>query len=136
MPQKKAKLALGHRPDAGAKRMMLGVVVLGESRTTRSDGAVRSFFRPRGTQQALTAEGRGARAVQEEARAARVPGPSNDPRRKYLVTPALPYANGPLHLGHAVEYVLCDVFVRYLRSDRARGGVRLRGTTSTARRSS
>jgi len=36
--------------------------------------------------------------------------------KKYLVTPALPYANGPLHLGHAVEYVLCDVFVRYLRS--------------------
>jgi methionyl-tRNA synthetase len=38
------------------------------------------------------------------------------PKKKYLVTPALPYANGPLHLGHAVEYVLCDVFVRYLRS--------------------
>ncbi|RPH70857.1 MAG: methionine--tRNA ligase [Myxococcaceae bacterium] len=37
-------------------------------------------------------------------------------KKKYLVTPALPYANGPLHLGHAVEYVLCDVFVRYLRS--------------------
>ena len=38
------------------------------------------------------------------------------PQKKYLVTPALPYANGPLHLGHAVEYVLCDVLVRYLRS--------------------
>ena len=37
-------------------------------------------------------------------------------KKKYLVTPALPYANGPLHLGHAVEYVLCDVLVRYLRS--------------------
>jgi methionyl-tRNA synthetase len=38
------------------------------------------------------------------------------PKKKYLVTPALPYANGPLHVGHAVEYVLCDVLVRYLRS--------------------
>jgi len=38
------------------------------------------------------------------------------PKKKYLVTPALPYANGPLHLGHTVEYVLCDVLVRYLRS--------------------
>src|SRR5262245_238795 len=37
-------------------------------------------------------------------------------KKKFLVTPALPYANGPLHLGHAVEYVLCDVYVRYLRS--------------------
>ena len=37
-------------------------------------------------------------------------------KKKYLVTPALPYANGPLHVGHAVEYVLCDVLVRYLRS--------------------
>ncbi|HZX43984.1 MAG TPA: methionine--tRNA ligase, partial [Myxococcaceae bacterium] len=37
-------------------------------------------------------------------------------KKKYLVTSALPYANGPLHLGHTVEYVLTDVFVRYLRS--------------------
>ncbi|MBI2664157.1 methionine--tRNA ligase [Candidatus Woesearchaeota archaeon] len=35
--------------------------------------------------------------------------------RKILVTAALPYANGPLHLGHMVEYVLADVFVRSLR---------------------
>ncbi|MES2505005.1 MAG: methionine--tRNA ligase [Myxococcota bacterium] len=34
---------------------------------------------------------------------------------KYLVTPALPYANGPLHLGHMVEHVQVDVFVRALR---------------------
>jgi methionyl-tRNA synthetase len=33
-----------------------------------------------------------------------------------LVTCALPYANGPLHLGHVVEHVLADVHVRALRS--------------------
>ena len=37
-------------------------------------------------------------------------------KKKYLVTPALPYANGPLHVGHMVEHVLADIFVRYLRS--------------------
>jgi methionyl-tRNA synthetase len=35
---------------------------------------------------------------------------------KTLVTSALPYANGPLHLGHVVEYVLTDIFVRFQRS--------------------
>ncbi|GEL71117.1 methionine--tRNA ligase [Myxococcus virescens] len=33
-----------------------------------------------------------------------------------LVTSALPYANGPLHIGHAVEYVQTDIYVRFLRS--------------------
>jgi len=37
-------------------------------------------------------------------------------KKKFLVTSALPYANGPLHVGHAVEYVQTDVYVRYLRS--------------------
>jgi methionyl-tRNA synthetase len=36
--------------------------------------------------------------------------------RKTLVTSALPYANGPLHLGHAVEYVQTDILVRFLKS--------------------
>ena len=36
--------------------------------------------------------------------------------RKVLVTSALPYANGPLHLGHAVEYVQTDILVRFLKS--------------------
>ncbi|MFZ9887539.1 MAG: methionine--tRNA ligase [Myxococcota bacterium] len=36
-------------------------------------------------------------------------------RSKYLVTPALPYANGPAHLGHLVEHVQVNVFVRALR---------------------
>ena len=32
--------------------------------------------------------------------------------RKMLVTSALPYANGPLHLGHLVEHIQTDVWVR------------------------
>jgi methionyl-tRNA synthetase len=35
---------------------------------------------------------------------------------KTLVTCALPYANGPVHLGHMVEHVQADIHVRYLRS--------------------
>ncbi len=33
-----------------------------------------------------------------------------------LVTSALPYANGSIHLGHLVEYVQTDIYVRFLRS--------------------
>jgi len=35
--------------------------------------------------------------------------------RKILVTSALPYANGPLHLGHIIETVQTDIWVRYQR---------------------
>ena len=35
---------------------------------------------------------------------------------KILVTAALPYANGPIHLGHLVEHIQTDIYVRYLRS--------------------
>ena len=39
----------------------------------------------------------------------------SDPKR-YLVTSALPYANGELHLGHlAGAYLPADIYVRYLR---------------------
>ena len=35
---------------------------------------------------------------------------------KYLVTSALPYANGPVHLGHlAGAYLPADIFVRFSR---------------------
>jgi methionyl-tRNA synthetase len=34
-------------------------------------------------------------------------------RRRILVTSALPYANGPLHLGHILEYVQTDIWVRF-----------------------
>ena len=33
--------------------------------------------------------------------------------RSILVTAALPYANGPIHIGHLVEYVQADIWVRY-----------------------
>jgi methionyl-tRNA synthetase len=39
----------------------------------------------------------------------------NDTRRNILVTSALPYANGPIHLGHLVEYIQTDIWTRYLR---------------------
>lgn len=39
----------------------------------------------------------------------------NNPKR-YTVTTALPYANGPIHIGHlAGVYVPADIYVRYLR---------------------
>jgi len=34
-------------------------------------------------------------------------------RRKILVTSALPYANGDIHLGHLVEYIQTDIWVRF-----------------------
>ncbi len=41
---------------------------------------------------------------------------ANAPKR-YTVTSALPYANGPLHIGHlAGAYIPADIYVRYLRS--------------------
>jgi methionyl-tRNA synthetase len=33
--------------------------------------------------------------------------------RRMLVTSALPYANGPIHLGHLVEYIQTDIWVRF-----------------------
>lgn len=35
--------------------------------------------------------------------------------RKILVTTALPYANGSIHLGHMVEYIQADIWVRFQR---------------------
>ena len=35
--------------------------------------------------------------------------------RRILVTSALPYANGHIHLGHLVEYLLTDIWVRFQR---------------------
>ncbi len=36
----------------------------------------------------------------------------NQPRQ-ILVTSALPYANGPIHIGHLVEYIQTDIWVRF-----------------------
>ncbi len=40
--------------------------------------------------------------------------------RRLLVTSALPYANGPIHIGHLVEYIQTDIWVRFqkLRGNR------------------
>ena len=35
--------------------------------------------------------------------------------RTILVTSALPYANGPIHIGHMVEYIQTDIWVRFQR---------------------
>ena len=34
-------------------------------------------------------------------------------KRTILVTSALPYANGPIHIGHLVEYIQTDIWVRF-----------------------
>jgi len=36
--------------------------------------------------------------------------------RKIIVTSALPYANGPIHIGHLVEYLQTDIWVRYQKA--------------------
>lgn len=36
--------------------------------------------------------------------------------RKILVTSALPYANGPIHLGHLLEYIQTDIWVRFQKA--------------------
>jgi methionine--tRNA ligase beta chain len=42
----------------------------------------------------------------------------NQPKR-YLITSALPYANGPKHIGHlAGAYLPADIYVRYLRAQK------------------
>jgi methionyl-tRNA synthetase len=40
----------------------------------------------------------------------------SDPKR-YLITAALPYANGPVHIGHLAGcYLPADIYVRYLKA--------------------
>jgi methionyl-tRNA synthetase len=42
---------------------------------------------------------------------------ADDKHKRYTVTAALPYTNGPVHIGHlAGVYVPADIYVRYLRS--------------------
>jgi len=39
--------------------------------------------------------------------------------KRYLVTSALPYANGPVHIGHlAGVYIPADIYVRYIRAQK------------------
>ena len=47
---------------------------------------------------------------------AAVPAASSPaPRRQLFVTTALPYANGPFHIGHIMEYIQADIWVRFQR---------------------
>ena len=39
----------------------------------------------------------------------------NKQKDKVVVTAALPYANGDLHIGHLLEYIQTDIYVRYLK---------------------
>ncbi|MGB6054383.1 MAG: methionine--tRNA ligase [Burkholderiaceae bacterium] len=40
---------------------------------------------------------------------------SNTPARRLFVTTALPYANGAFHIGHIMEYIQADIWVRFQR---------------------
>jgi len=40
---------------------------------------------------------------------------STTPHRKLFVTTALPYANGAFHIGHIMEYIQADIWVRFQR---------------------
>ena len=43
-----------------------------------------------------------------------------DKPKRYLITSALPYANGPKHIGHlAGAYLPADIYTRYLRANKA-----------------
>lgn len=44
-----------------------------------------------------------------------MPVEPNTPKKRLLVTSALPYANGDIHLGHLLEVVQTDIFVRFNR---------------------
>ncbi|PIN78328.1 methionine--tRNA ligase [Candidatus Woesearchaeota archaeon CG10_big_fil_rev_8_21_14_0_10_34_8] len=36
-------------------------------------------------------------------------------KKRILITSALPYANGPIHIGHLVEYIQTDIYSRFLK---------------------
>ena len=44
-----------------------------------------------------------------------MPVPEAAGTRNILVTSALPYASGPIHMGHLVEYIQTDIWVRFQR---------------------
>ena len=45
-------------------------------------------------------------------------------QRKLFVTTALPYANGKFHIGHIMEYIQADIWVRFQRMQGAHGALR------------
>ena len=54
--------------------------------------------------------------------------------RRILVTAALPYANGHIHIGHLVEYIQTDIWVRFQKLAAIAASISV-PTTRTARRS-
>lgn len=40
---------------------------------------------------------------------------SNAKTDKIVITAALPYANGPIHIGHLLEYIQADIYTRFLK---------------------
>jgi methionyl-tRNA synthetase len=54
--------------------------------------------------------------------------------RKLFVTTALPYANGKFHIGHIMEYIQADIWVRFQRMQ-GNEVTSSAPTTPTARRS-
>lgn len=40
---------------------------------------------------------------------------SNVKADKIVITAALPYANGPIHIGHLLEYIQADIYTRFLK---------------------
>ena len=52
-------------------------------------------------------------------------------KRKIIVTAGLPYANGDIHLGHLVEYLQTDFWVRF---QKMRGHAEVSGLKSWSRR--
>jgi methionyl-tRNA synthetase len=45
--------------------------------------------------------------------------------RKLFVTTALPYANAAFHIGHMMEYIQADIWVRFQRMQRDAGAQRV-----------
>jgi methionyl-tRNA synthetase len=70
---------------------------------------------PRGPAPRNRASGRAATLCDNCRQAPAQTDPMSAAARTLLVTNALPYANGPLHLGHLVGYIQADVWVRFQR---------------------
>src|SRR5216684_464469 len=69
-----------------------------------------NFAPPSSIQHRTTTTGRGFLISSIAHRTSPIPMP-----RQILVTAALPYANGPIHLGHLVEYIQTDIWARFQR---------------------
>jgi len=68
----------------------------------------------------------GAQALEEQPIGALSAIPERDRPANQLVTAALPYANGSIHLGHLVESALTDIHVRRLKQKALSTGAEIR----------